>query len=96
MSDSNRFSHVMASVGILVVYSVFAGCGPPPTDGTEALELMSYEVPPEYQDDLRGMLQSALGTGDDRVGRVIDGPGGTLLVTLSRLRPEFRPGSSTY
>ena len=84
MHDKGRFFQSIVGLGMLALCSMFAGCGlqnPDPTDGTEAIELMSYEVPPEYQDDLRGMLQSALGTGDDRLGRVINGPGGTLLVT---------------
>jgi len=50
-------------------------------DLVELPELRTYQVPQEYQQDLRDMLQSALlGTGDARIGRVTNGPGGTLLV----------------
>ena len=70
-------------VGLLALCSIFASCGrqtAAPADGTVAIELRSYEVPPEQQDDLREMLQSALSTDDGRF-LVTNGPGGTLLVT---------------
>ena len=46
----------------------------------EQAELRTYRVPPDYQDDLRVMLDSAMRVGDTRLGRVTSGPGGTLLV----------------
>jgi hypothetical protein len=45
--------------------------------------LRTYKVPPANQDELRGVLETVVATpveGDTRLGRVTDGPGGTLLV----------------
>ena len=88
MRSASRTVLSMASVGILVASSMLLGCelSPPRpvpmevVDGVEPAEMRTYQVPTEYQNDLRDMLQDALGRGDDRVGRVTEGPGGTLLV----------------
>ncbi len=117
MRNKNPFLHSIAGVGLLTLSSMFAGCGlqnPVPAPGTGGMEVRTYEVPEEYQDDLRGMLQSALqpvGDNPNPRGRVINGPGGTLLVTASAriqagieqvltqdldARPVSRPVSLTY
>ena len=117
MRDKKLFLHSIAGVGLLALCSTFSGCGlqnPDPTDEFGGMEVRTYEVPEAYQDDLRGMLQSALrpvGDNPNPMGRVINGPGSTLLVTaparlqagieqvLSRdldERPVSRPVSLTY
>ncbi len=87
MRSRGRTVLSMVSVGILVACSMLLGCDlrgrplPMDEDLVELPELRTYQVPQEYQQDLRDMLQSALlGTGDARTGRVTNGPGGTLLV----------------
>ena len=86
MRSKSRTVLSMASVGILVACSMLLGCDlggrplPMDEDLVEPAELRIYQVPQEYQQDLRDMLQSALGNGDTRIGRVTNGPGGTLLV----------------
>ena len=84
MRSSTKIVLAMVGVGMLLAGAtlvslfVWRGVG---QDGTEApAELRTYQVPADYQDDLRDMLRSALGTGDTRLGRVTNGPGGTLLV----------------
>ncbi|MCP3977819.1 MAG: hypothetical protein GY716_00620 [bacterium] len=60
-----------------------AFCGRPnavPTDSNEQVLLRTYEVPMEHRDALRNMLRSVLGSEENRIGRVSNGPGGTLLV----------------
>jgi hypothetical protein len=49
-------------------------------DTGEAVELRTYQVPPDHQEGLRRMLATALGSGDTRTGRVSTGPGGALVV----------------
>ena len=83
MRSSTKTVLLVAGVGILVASAgllvlLWAGSG---QDGTEEpVVLRTYHVPPDYQDDLRGMLDTALRLGDTRLGRVTHGPGGTLLV----------------
>ncbi len=117
MRDKKLFLHSIAGVGLLALCSTFSGCGllnPDPTDEFGGMEVRTYEVPEEYQDDLRVMLQSALepvGDNPNPMGRVINGPGSTLLVTaparlqagieqvLSRdldARPISRPVTLSY
>ena len=82
MRSDKRIFRSVVGVGLLILCLSFTGCELPDFGSADdPIELRSYEVPLEYQDDLRGMLQSALGSGDNRVGRVISGPGSTLLVT---------------
>ena len=76
---------VVLSIAGVVILVLFAGLGflwgPGGQDGTEEpAVLRTYQVPPDYQDDLRDMLQSVLVLGQTRLGRVTNGPGGTLLV----------------
>ena len=86
MRSTSRTVLSMATVGLLVACSMLLGCRlrPLPTPMEEDIfdpaELRTYQVPQEYQNDLRDMLQDALGSGDARIGRVTEGPGGTLLV----------------
>ena len=88
MRSASKTVLSLASVGILVACSMLLGCdlsAPRPipvdvVDGVEPAELRTYQVPQEYQNNLRDMLQDALGSGDARIGRVTEGPGGTLLV----------------
>ncbi len=100
MRSARNIVPSLASVGILVGGSMLVGCdlGPRPipmesfvVDRVEPAEMRSYQVPQEYQNDLRDMLQDALGRGDDRVGRVTEGPGGTLLVVApERIQAGFQ------
>ena len=57
---------------------------------SEAVELQTYTVPGEYQDELHSMLRSALEAEGHRVGRVTKGPGATLMVASAR--PPAPPG----
>ncbi len=70
------------AIGVLVVGVMLTGCGVQvPADPPAPVELRAYQVPPEYQEELRGMLQGAMILGEDEVlGRVTNGPGGTLVV----------------
>jgi len=95
MRSSTKIVLAMVGVGMLLAGAtlvslfVWRGVG---QDGTaEPAELRTYQVPPDYQDDLRGMLDSVLRVGDTRLGRVTKGPGGTLLVVApSRLQDGIR------
>ena len=73
----------VAVVGFLVACSTVAACGNlggSVPDSAEPLVLRTYEVPRDRQDDIREMLQSALGAGESGIGRVTNGPRGTVLV----------------
>ena len=86
MRDRNQCLHAVAGVGMLVVCAMLSGCGwqdSAAVEEAEPIELRSYEVPQEHQENLRDMLHTVLGTQgntETRVGRVFNGPGGTLLV----------------
>jgi hypothetical protein len=63
-------------------------------DGTEEPAILrTYQVSPEYQNDLRRMLDTALRLGQTRLGRVTNG----LAVRCSSWpRPGSRPVSSRF
>ena len=87
MSDSTKI--VLAIVGSVTLLVGGMLTGVVMWDGgaegiAEQAELRTYRVPPDYQDDLRVMLDSAMRVGDTRLGRVTSGPGGTLLVVAPR------------
>lgn len=97
MGSTTKTVLLIATVGILAA-STLVGCGlwmfrePPPMMGmagaagtTEPVELRTYEVPSAIRNDLSDMLRSALGSGDSRLGRVTDGPGGTVIVVAPPL-----------
>ena len=82
MSTRSKPFPLIVTLAVLAACLVLASCwsANANVDATEPLELRTYEVPAQYRDDLRSMLRSALGTDEDRIGRVTSGPGGTLLV----------------
>ncbi len=74
---------VLLGAAALVAVSTLAACGiggGRATEGEEQAVLQSYEVPPEYRQQLRVMLKSALYDSESPVGRVESGPGSTMLV----------------
>lgn len=81
-----RKSTVIVVTALLVGGSILAGCdlrpGGPAAEGDPAarVELRTYEVAPEHQDDLQRVLRQVLGSGETRLGRVTAGPGGTFIV----------------
>ena len=79
--------------------AMLSGCGwedSAAVDEAEPIELRSYEVPQEHQENLRDMLHTVLGAqgnNDARIGRVFNGPGGTLLVAApARIQSGNRTG----
>jgi hypothetical protein len=64
---------------MLAACLTLVACGAVSGEGDEPVELRTYAVPDEYRDELRDMLRGAL-AGDPPLGRVTDGPGGSLLV----------------
>ncbi len=88
MRDRNQCIHAVAGVGVgvLVACAMLSGCGwqdSAAVEEAEPIELRSYEVPQEHQENLRDMLHTVLGTQgntETRIGQVFNGPGGTLLV----------------
>lgn len=74
---------VLLGAAALVAVSTLAACGiggGRATEGEEQAVLQSYDVPPEYRQQLRVMLESALYDSESPVGRVASGPGSTMLV----------------
>lgn len=79
--------------GFLVACSTVTACGNVGgivPGSAEPLVLRTYEVPPDRQDDIREMLQSALGAGESGIVRVTNGPRGTVLVVApSRIQADI-------
>ena len=68
---------------LLLTCLMISGCelgNSVPGEPGEAVELRTYQVPPDNQVDVRRMLSSVLGRGDTATGRVSSGPGGALVV----------------
>ena len=83
---------LLLMAAVLLGLVTLAGCERAiaiPPDAAEPVVLQTYDVPPEYRDELRTMLRSALGTDDNSIGRVTTGPGGTLLVVAT---PRIQAG----
>lgn len=81
-----RKSTIIVIAALLIGGSILAGCdlrpGGPGAEGDSAavVELRTYDVAPEHQDDLQRVLRQVLGAGETRLGRVTAGPGGTFIV----------------
>jgi len=83
MKRKSEMAKLVVVFGILVACVVLSSCGQRGAGEaaeSEAVELQTYTVPPEYKNELHSMLRSALEAEGNRVGRVTKGPGGTLLV----------------
>jgi hypothetical protein len=92
MERKSEMLCVVVLFGALVACATLSGCGPRngvPVPESEAVELQTYAVPQEYQDELHSMLRSALEAESVHVGRVTKGPGGTLLVVAP---PKIQAG----
>ncbi len=85
MLEGTWFRRSMAGVGLLISLAACGAQSPDPVERLQFRELRSYEVPREYRDELRSMLEAALSSGaeHERVANVTNGPGSTLLVTAS-------------
>lgn len=83
MSKTSKIALSVAALAVVVTGGLVTSCARPASDSAETnppVELQTYTVPEQYKEELRLMLQSALGGDDKRIGRVTKGPGGTLLV----------------
>lgn len=83
MERKSEKAQFVVVLGILVACVILSSCGQRgavAAQESEAVELQTYTVPPEYKNELHSMLRSALEAEGNRVGRVTKGPGGTLLV----------------
>jgi len=76
----NGFPRIL-TLGILVALALVPGCGTPGVaDDPQNVELRTYSVPHGFENEVRSMLRSALGTDENRVGRASIGPAGKLVV----------------
>ena len=82
MSTSVKILIGIATIALLVLAAVALGLvgRAVPGDSPEPVELRTYSVPLQQQEEIRRMLRSALESEGNRVGRVTAGPSGTLLV----------------
>jgi hypothetical protein len=82
MSTSVKILIGIATVALLVLAAVSLGLigRVVPDESTEPVELRTYSVPAQQQEEIRRMLRSALESEGNRVGRVSAGPSGTVLV----------------
>jgi len=69
------------TLGVLVTVALVLGCGTPGVaDNPQNVELRIYSVPHGFENEVRSMLVSALGTDENRIGRASVGPAGKLVV----------------
>jgi len=82
MSNSVKILIGIATIALLVLAAVALGLvgRVMPGEAPEPVELRTYTVPPQQQEEIRSMLRSALESEGHRVGRVTAGPSGALLV----------------
>lgn len=82
MSGMNETILRTATVGLLILGAISLGCAErvAHAEPAEPIELQTYKVPPDYQEEIKMMLRSALESDANRVGRVTAGPAGTILV----------------
>lgn len=71
---------ILATAVLAILTTIPLSCSPQGTEKVEVAELRTYTVPQGFENEIRSMLRSALGTEESRIGRVSVGPGGKLVV----------------